>query len=657
MTADAIASTITEVIDAIDDELRIASKFLKFRVVDLSQQANIWKVFVEPMTASSSLDESLEGAAAWWPGPPSGTADVLSVIPDNNQLNIRYLNSPPPHEGQEIRVYPPRYLEALRDCWETPDWAIRSLIWLDKVICSRAESLPEIGLIEGFPTLRRAQRQAFGLLGREHGFLWGPPGTGKTYTLGAMLAQYLCQRPTAKVLLLSTTNAAVDLALISVDQQLEVLSATDRSASRLRRKCLRIGNHFVASNYKGREHLLPTQDENLIRRLADLETKVPDPAEVTAYAAWKDQVKALRAQIPKPIDQAQLAAMTTTGAVFGLEALCARRPFDLVIFDEASQVGLAHALALAPLGNHVIFAGDDKQLAPVVQSGHPLAKRWLGESMFAHKNECGTCLLDEQSRMEESICDVVGNVFYDGKLVVAADCEADPIWHAARVVRDVAPMGRKNVYLHICEQEGLFNSRYGGPVRFASADFVGGLVERLLTTLSPDQITVLCPYRAQRSVLKANLRRRNISRVKVSTVHRAQGSECHTIIFDAVLASSKFLDNDENGPRLLDVALSRAQARLVIVASHGDLQNRWLRRIANVIGGRNGAGDDALAIEAVIFKKDFPLGQTGLIVRYRDIVGEVQPAPTSDSFCIMDFRTGQTRSFKIDVVRALCPVS
>jgi DNA replication ATP-dependent helicase Dna2 len=654
MTPDSIAAVTIEVIDAIDDELRIASKFLRFRVADLSQQANIWKVLVEPMSASSSLDESLEGAAAWWLGPPSGTADVLSAIPDNDQLNIRYLSSRPPQKGQEIRVYPPRYLEALRDCWDTSGWSTQCLLWLDKMNQAQFEDLQDVGRIEGFPKLRSAQRQAFGLLDREHGFLWGPPGTGKTYTLGAMLAYYLCQRPTAKILLLSTTNPAVDLSLISVDEHLESLSRSDAVASGLRKKCLRIGNHFVASKYKGREHLLPTPDENLIRNLADLETKVPDPADVTAYAAWKDRVKALRAQIPKPIDQAQLAAMTTTGAAFSFEALYVRRPFDLVVFDEASQVGIAHALALAPLGKRVVFAGDDRQLAPVVRSEHSLAKKWLGKSMFVHKKERGTCLLNEQSRMEESICDVVGNVFYEGRLIVAEGSQANPIWRAERVVRDVPPMGRKNVYVHICKQEGMFNSNYGGPVRFASADFVGELVVRLLHTLSPEQITVLCPYRAQRSVLKSNLRRKNISRVRVSTVHRAQGSECHTIIFDSVLASTEFLNNDDNGPRLLNVALSRAQARLILVVSRGDLQNRWLRRVANLIDNRNSAGDDAIAIDAVIFEKDFPLGQTDTVVRYCDIVGKVQPAPTADAFCIMDFRTGQSRTFKIDVVRRQC---
>src|ERR1700692_2987 len=133
MTTQSIGAAITEINCAIDEELPPASKPLRLRVADLSQQANIWKIFVEPMNSSSSLDESLEGAAAWWQGPPSGTADVLSVIPYNNQLNIRYLSSPPPRAGQEIRVYPPQYLEALRDCWETSDWATQCLAWLDRI--------------------------------------------------------------------------------------------------------------------------------------------------------------------------------------------------------------------------------------------------------------------------------------------------------------------------------------------------------------------------------------------------------------------------------------------------------------------------------------------------------------------------------------------
>jgi len=105
------------------------------------------------------------------------------------------------------------------------------------------------------------------LLDREFGFLWGPPGTGKTYTLGAMLAHYLLPYSTGRILLLSTTNSAVDLALISVDKHLEKVAKADRSAALLRNRIKRIGYHFIASNYTGREHLLPAIDPELIKQI------------------------------------------------------------------------------------------------------------------------------------------------------------------------------------------------------------------------------------------------------------------------------------------------------------------------------------------------------------------------------------------------------
>ena len=52
-------------------------------------------------------------------------------------------------------------------------------------------------------------------------FLYGPPGTGKTTTLGVLLAEYLHLNPRARVLLLSTTNHAVDQATVAVDKALE----------------------------------------------------------------------------------------------------------------------------------------------------------------------------------------------------------------------------------------------------------------------------------------------------------------------------------------------------------------------------------------------------------------------------------------------------
>lgn len=63
------------------------------------------------------------------------------------------------------------------------------------------------------------------------------------------------------VLLLSTTNAAVDQALESVDKSLERLGRGNAAAATVRTTgCHRFGRRFLAEIYKTRPHLLPPLD-------------------------------------------------------------------------------------------------------------------------------------------------------------------------------------------------------------------------------------------------------------------------------------------------------------------------------------------------------------------------------------------------------------
>ena len=64
----------------------------------------------------------------------------------------------------------------------------------------------------------------------------------------------------------------------------------------------------------------------------------------------------------------------------------------------------------------------------------------------------------------------------------------------------------------------------------------------------------------------------------MSTVHKSQGSESKIVIFDPVDGSSVFL-NSEGGKRLINVALSRAQAHVIFVVNRNDLTNPWLRKL------------------------------------------------------------------------------
>ncbi len=650
-----------EIIRGIDSELSESSKYLDFVVRKSIREQDIWKIFVDmPLGRQRGLDESYEGAIAWWGGPPKGAADVLSVVPDEQQINLRFATVEPPEEGGMIRIYPPRYLESLLAYWQSEYRADQSLRWLETMLNNnqfdRHQTPRPQYLIQ---KLRAAQTEAYSLAGWDAGYLWGPPGTGKTYTLGCLLSEYLIQYPSSKVLLLSTTNIAVDLALVSVDEKLEIVAnSSERDAINIRKQIFRIGNHFVGSKYSDREHLIPVKDHSLVKQLAELESLRPDPVNVLEYNEWKKKVEQIRnlmrTQVKSILRKARLAALTTTGAVFMLDDLYDEAPYDLVVFDEASQIGKAHALALAPLGKKVFFAGDPKQLAPVVQSDDEYAKEWLGKSMFTYKDKTPECtlMLDEQSRMAEPISDLVSNMFYDGCLRVAEDCHSNLTWNKYRkpLLRPESSSG--HLILVKVDNEGKWSHKYGGPIRYESAELIRGIATSYISKgLDEKNLLILTPFRAQRSLIKAFLRNAGLSRISVSTVHKAQGSERHTVIFDPALGDSPFLKT-EDAERLINVAISRAEAQLIIMIAPGDRVNPLFDRIATVIENIN-RPKEAEDISTFTRRPDFPHCLSGKVVRIKDIIGVVDSISKNGSrIIIKDINNGTIRTFMADFLRS-----
>jgi DNA polymerase III delta prime subunit len=623
-------TTIEEILDGISMEARESARVIDCKVQSTSRVGALWQVWLEPFQMKEHLDESLEGADVWWAGPPKGAADVLSVVPDEWQINLRFASAAPPSAGGRLKVYPPRFLESLEALWQDPAWSRRCLQVLDGISSPSNAAVGVAPDARCFPGLRTAQIEAFGLAKSQYAFLWGPPGTGKTTTLGALLASYLTQFPHRRAILLSTTNVAVDQALIAVDDAM----VQSRQVT-FRNQCRRIGNHFRASLYENRRHLLPVVDEAALKRLIQLEATRPDPADIRAYNAWKMAVeqarKALRAQAREVLRGARLAAMTTTRAVFSAGDLREFAPYDLVVFDEASQVSLPHALALASLGRSVIFAGDPKQLAPIVQSKSKTAVKWMGRSPF----ECmaagrpSACFLNEQSRMAEPICRAVSQTFYNGKLVVAAKEQASQAWKDQRKLRSLRIVGGDAVSIINVPQDGAWSKHYGGPVRKCSAEQVADIVAVIVREDRNQDVVVLVPFRAQRSMIKKRLRDAGLGSISVSTVHRAQGSEKHTIIFDPVDGASDFLMKESIGPPLINVAVSRAKARVVLLLSPGDRKNPLLHQIANLASPpRPVVG--ALPLEEIVSMPGFPQDFIGKDVFFRRIAGTFKGYSTDE---------------------------
>ncbi len=580
-------SVRSEILSAVRDELERSAVRLSYKVEGRTQQGSVWSLQLNlPDSYSKSLDESLEGASAWWPGHTgNGAADVLSVVPEHQVINLRFATKPPPNTGEEIRIYPPRYLEALQGIWQLESNAIRAEQWLKEIqseIKFDDRLVPSIGASTS--QLRRCQQAALKLPGYQCGFLWGPPGTGKTFTLGRLIAEYLRSFPTKRVLLLSTTNSATDIALTSVDDALSNIS----QGQQIRSRCKRLGHHFVAQRYQGRSHLLPVIDEDLIRKLSVHQALRPPGEAAQAYAAWKEKDEALRREVrresTKVLDECQLAAMTATRAAYTHDELRSRGPFDLVVFDEASQVPIPYALVLASLGRKTIFAGDHKQLAPVVQSNTPNTVSWMGGSMFNYLPfaKASTVFLDEQSRMSESICELVSKCFYEGALRVAPECLKDRGW----IERRKLPKGCKSLSVVSIEAESNWSQTYHGPLRIKSAEAIAEICLSLTKSIAESEILVLTPFKSQKAIIRQKLALLGLKGIEVSTVHRAQGGERHTVIFDPVDGSSPFLQTEESR-RLMNVAISRAMARFIMFLSSSDRQNPTLRQMSIIVEGQD----------------------------------------------------------------------
>lgn len=655
-----------EIRRALINELEASRESYKFKVRGREKHGHNWKIKIDPSGSDQKgLDESYESSTAWWPGPPRGAADVLSIVPHAAEIHLRYATGTPPGRGDSLWLYPPVYLKPLELLWNDRAHAREALRWIDEMAerCQRDAS--QIPPITPFDELRDKQREAFGLLGQKTGFLWGPPGTGKTYTLGRLVARCIHSHATKKVLLLSTTNGAVDLALVAVDEALEVFEGADEAAS-LRSSCNRLGSHFLASNYANRRHLLPVNDQNLLRELVELEKRKPDQEDIQAYGDWTDQVedcrRRIRRQSKRVLESSRLAAMTTTRAVYTYAELQAAGGFDLLIFDEASQVPLAHLLALTPLAKQVLIAGDPKQLAPIARSQGDSVQRWIGTSAFRYMNDGGnTVALDEQSRMASPICTLVGNVFYKGKLRVAVDALERDEWTRERELPHIQQLENRAIHVHRAPENGVYSRyRYGGYVRLCTANTIRDMLSHVLVDTAPEDVLVLTPFRAQCRLIRAVLRnhmtggaerQRQAREVKVSTVHRAQGDESHTVFFDPVKGSTPFLTTD-NAERLVNVALSRAKARLVLFLSEGDLGNPLLNRINRVLASTGKAEEEYVPVARFIEQSSFPRGTIGKLVRVGKRIGEVLRIE-GDRLMLLDHTDGIERTFYFDqMVRA-----
>lgn len=289
------------------------------------------------------------------------------------------------------------------------------------------------------------------------------------------------------------------------------------------------------------------------------------------------------------IGEALVVATTLTRA-YKRESVQKRR-FDTVVLDEASMAPIPALWVAASLADaNVILVGDFRQLPPIKHSDHELAKWWLGRDVFdasglkaayeRHEAPAHFVQLQEQFRMHPAISAIPNHFFYGGTLRDEPGVERDDRldgWYQRDWGSDspvlLVDTGSLNAWVTAVNNAGR-TSR----LNFLSATVCVDLAEMMLRVERPEpddghaRILIGAPYRPQAKLINLLIRENKLDReVRAGTVHTFQGSEAPVMIFDLVNDEphwkvAMFMQSrSEDFKRLLNVALTRAQRRLIIV--------------------------------------------------------------------------------------------
>jgi hypothetical protein len=256
--------------------------------------------------------------------------------------------------------------------------------------------------------------------------------------------------------------------------------------------------------------------------------------------------------------------------------------FDYLIIDEASQVDLLAAGLALSCARNVIVVGDLLQLQHIADLG--AAKRAspapapsydygrhniLSSIIERFGADVPRTMLREHYRCDPAIIDFCNRKFYGGQLVPYT--KSEPEGTALAVVR-TAPGNHMRQHLG------------GGRTNQREADVIAKeVLERFCSGTRHEDIGVVTPYRRQVDKVADAL----LNTIQADTVHKFQGREKEIIIMSTVLDETRdgnsgvdFVDS----PQLVNVAVSRAIKRFVLVTNHDMLPaSRHLRDLVHFI--------------------------------------------------------------------------
>ena len=240
--------------------------------------------------------------------------------------------------------------------------------------------------------------------------------------------------------------------------------------------------------------------------------------------------------------------------------------FDMCIMDEASQCNLAMSLIPIIRAEKLMLVGDPQQLSPVIlldpednrilRKKYAVAKEYdyIENSIYKTYLACDAVsneiLLNCHYRCHQKIIAFNNQKYYHDRLqILTQSSEPEPL-----VFCDVPD--DTTAYKNTAPAEAEWIAEYAAQ--------------------NPDlHIGVITPFANQKACIEQALRENGITNISCGTVHAFQGDEKDVIMFSLALTDKtqqKTYDWLKGNKELINVAVSRAKQKLIMIGSRSDLE-------------------------------------------------------------------------------------
>lgn len=405
----------------------------------------------------------------------------------------------------------------------------------------------------------------------------GPPGTGKTTTL-VQAVKALVNQQNEKVLMVAPSNTAVDLLT-------EKLNEAGLNVLRLGNPA-RVSEELQAQTMEGKIQRHPSfKDIKTWKKQANEYKSMAHKYKRSFGKAERDQRKALFDEAHKLMKEVekieeyiiedlsnkiQVVTATLVGSShYSLKNL----KYDTVVIDEAGQ-GIEPACWIPILkAKKVVLAGDHFQLSPTIKS-EKAAKSGLEKTLLEKlslRYPEAVDMLNEQYRMNEKIMNFSSKVFYKSKLQAHSSISN----HRLSDFKQLAFIDTAGCSF----DEKLEGTSSTNPEEAAF------LVKQLIAMFeipqiatNPPSVAVISPYKKQISILKDLIQENStlkpfLKNISTNTIDSFQGQERDAVFISMTRSNS----NGEIGfladTRRMNVAMTRAKKRLVIIGDSATIGN------------------------------------------------------------------------------------